>query len=238
MKPSHEWVVQHAGSLPEEVAEEDLDTLNAGLRFLFDDLRSAQRLYQEQGDSGRAGASAALGAVWRYLMLFKGPLAETLHVPILNLHASLQALDNGFVGPILKPVPHRGRPPSTDAREALKGCAAGAVQRLLRTGLSRQDANVAVAKQLTRLGVRPERGSAGEVTADTVRHWCEEVAIDVGRYGTAATMYDSMFSAAEVDRFSALPLDQARSHTLDSLVGFVQAIFPEMLERNPVNPPI
>src|SRR5262249_13753307 len=127
MKPSYEWVLQHAGSLPEEVAEDDLGTLNAGLRFLFDDLRSAQRLYQEQGDSGRAGASAALGAVCRYLMLFKGPLAETLHVPILNLHDLLQALENGFVGPMLKPVPHCGRPPSTDAREALKGCVAGTV---------------------------------------------------------------------------------------------------------------
>jgi hypothetical protein len=236
MKSSHECVV--AGSLPEAVAEDDLDTLNAGLRFLFDDLRSAQRLYQEQGDSGRAGACAALGAIWRFLMLFRGPLAETLHVPILNLHASLQALDNGLVKPILKPVPRRGRAPSDDARAALKGCVAGTVQRLLRTGLSRQDANVAVAKQLTRLGVRPERGSAGEVSVNTVRHWCEEVAIDVGRYGTAATMYDSMFSRAEVDRFSALPLDQARSHALDSLARFVQAIFPEAVERKPVNPPI
>src|SRR5215472_12629663 len=86
-----------------------------------------KQLYQEQGDSGRAGASAALGAVWRYLMLFKGTLAETLHVPILNLHASLEALDNGFVGPILKPVPQCGRAPSTDARAALKGCVAGTV---------------------------------------------------------------------------------------------------------------
>ena len=168
-------------------------------------------------------------------MLFKGTLAETLHVPILNLHASLEALDNGFVGPILKPVPQCGRAPSTDARAALKGCVAGTVQRLLRTGLSRQDANVVVAKQLTRLGVRPERGSAGEVTADTVRHWCEEVAADVARLGTAAMMYDSMLTRAEIDRFSALPQDQARSHALNSLAGFVQAIFPEILERKPVN---
>jgi hypothetical protein len=238
MKPSHEWVFQHAGSLPEAVAEDNLDALNAGFRFLFDDLRSAQRLCQEQGDSGRAGASAALGAVWRFLMLFRGPLAETLHVPILNLHASLQALDNGLVKPILKPVPRRGRAPSSEERAALKGCVAGTVQRLMRTGLGRQDANAAVAKLLTERGVRPERGSGGEVTDDTVRHWCEEVAADVGRHGTAAAMYDSMFTPAEVDRFSALPVDQARSRALDSLAGFVQAIFPEAVERKPVNPPI
>jgi len=234
MKPSWEFVAQHAGSLPEAGVEDDLDTLNAGLRFLFDDLRSAQRLYQEQGDSGRAGACAALGAVWRFLMLFRGPLAETLHVPILNLHASLQALDNGLVEPILKPVPRSSRAPASDARAALKGCVAGTVQRLLRTGLSQQDANLAVAKRLTRLGVGR---SGGEVTVNTVRHWCREVATDVGRHGTAAAMYDSMLSPAEVDRFSALPLDQARSRALDSLAGFVQAISPRAVEKKPDNPP-
>ena len=238
MKPPYEFVAQHAGSLPEAVAEDDLDTLNAGLRFLFDDLRSAQRLYQEPGDNGRAGACAALGAIWRFLMLFRGPLAETLHVPILNLHASLQALDNGLGESILKPVPRSGRAPASDARAALKGCVAGTVQRLLRIGLCQQGANLAVAKLLTGRGVRPERGSGGEVTDDTVRHWCEEVAADVGRRGTAAMMYDSMFTPAEVDRFSALPVDQARSRALDSLAGFVQAIFPEAVERKPVNPPI
>jgi hypothetical protein len=238
MKPSHEFVAQHAGSLAEAVAEDDLDALNAGLRFLFDDLRSAQRLYREEGGDGRLGTCAALGALWRFVMLFKGPLAETLHEPILNLHSLLQALDNGFVGTMLKPVPRRGRVPSSDARAALKGCVAGTVQRLLRTGLNQQDANLAVAKLLTRRGVRPERGSGGEVTVDTVRHWCEEVAVDVGRRGTAATMYASMFTTAEVDRFSALPLDQARSHALDSLARFVHAIFPVAVERKPVNPPI
>jgi hypothetical protein len=237
MKTSHEFVTQHAGSLPEAVAEGDLDTLNSGLCFLFADLRSAKRLCREKGDNGRAGASAALGAIWRFVMLFKGPLAETLHVPILNLHASLDALENNLVEPILKPVPRIGRAPSSDRRDALKGCVAGTVERLLRTGLSRKDANLAVAKQLRQLGVGPERGS-GEVTDDTVRHWCEEVAIDVGQHGTAAQMYHSMFTSAEVDRFSALPLDQARTHALDSLAGFVRAIFPEALEEKPANPPI
>src|SRR5262245_6986226 len=219
------------------MAESDLDTLNSGLRFLFADPRCAQRLYREEGDNGRVGASAALGAIWRFVMLFKGPLAETLHVPILNLHASLQALDNNLVEPILKPVSHSGRAPSSDARDALKGCVAGTVERLLRTGLRRKDANLAVAKQLKWLGVRPERGR-GEVTDDTVRHWCEEVAIDVGQHGTAAMMYHSMFTSAEVDKFSALPLDQARTDALNSLAGFVQTIFPAPLEKKPANPPI
>jgi hypothetical protein len=234
MKTSHEFVLEHAGSLPEAVAEGDLDTLNSGLRFLFADLRSAQRLYHEEGDNGRAGTSAALGAVWRFVVLFKVPLAETLHVPILNLHSSLQGLENNLVEPILKPVPRLGRAPSSDARAALKGCVAGTVERISRTGLSRQDANLAVAEQLRELGVRPERG-LGDVTDDTVRHWCDEVATDVGRHGTAANVYDSMFTPAEVDRFSALPLDQARSRALGSLADFVQAISPARLEEKPVN---
>jgi hypothetical protein len=236
MKASHEFVLKHAGSLPEALAEGDLDTLNSGLRFLFADLRSAQRLYREEGDNGRAGTSASLGALWRFVMLFKGPLAESLHVPVLNLHSSLQALENNLVEPILKPVPRLGRAPSSDARAALKGCVAGTVERLSRTGLSRQDANVAVAEQLRELGVRSERGS-GDVTDDTVRHWCDEVAADVGRHGTAANVYDSMFTPAEVDRFSALPLNQARSRALGSFAAFVEAISPAALEEKPVNPP-
>jgi len=237
MKASYEFVVQNAGSLPEAVAETDLDALNAGLRFLFADLRCAQRLYREEGDNGRVGASAALGAIWRFVMLFKGPLAETLHVPILNLHDALESLDNNLVLPMLKPIPCSGRAPSSDRRKALKGCAAATVQRLLRTGLKSQDANLAVAKKLRQLGIRPERGS-DEITDDTVRHWCEEVAIDVARHGTAAMMYDSMFTPAEIDRFSALPMDQARSHALNSLAGFVQEIFSEAVENKPVKPPI
>jgi hypothetical protein len=183
MKTSHEFLVQHAGSLPEAVAESDLDRLNSGLRFLFADLRSAQRLYRQKEDNGRAGASAALGAMWRFVVLFKDPLAEMLHVPILNLDASLQALDNNLVEPILKPVPRLGRAPSSDARAALKGCVAGTVERLLRTGFSRQDAHVAVAKRLRALGVRPERGS-GEITDDTVRHWSKEVASELKSIGS------------------------------------------------------
>jgi hypothetical protein len=237
MNTSLEFVNQHAGSLPEAVAEKDLDTLNRGLDCLFADLRRAQKLYREKGDNGRAGASAALGACWRFVMLFEGPLAESLHAPILNLHSSLQALDCNLVTPMLKPVPRDGRAFSDDARAALKGCAAATVQRLLRTGLKSQDANLAVANRLSQLGIRPERGS-GEITDRTVRTWCEEVARDVGRHGTAAQMYDSMFTSAEVDRFSALPVEQARSHAISTLVGFVQAIFPEAIENKPVNAPI
>jgi hypothetical protein len=237
MNTSLEFVNQHAGRLPEAVAENDLDTLKSGLRHLFADLRCADELYRKKGDNGRAGASAALGACWRFVMLFKGPLGEGLHVPILNLHASLQALDHNLVEPILRPIPCSGRAPSSDARAALRGCAAGTVQRLLQTGLKSQDANLAVANKLCQLGIRPERGS-GEITDRTVRTWCEEVASDVGRHGTAAEVYESMFTSAEVDRFSALPVDQARSHALNSFAGFVQAIFPLRVENKPVNTPI
>ena len=61
----------------------------------------------------------------------------------------------------------------------------------------------------------------------TVRHWCDDVAADVGRHGGAAIVYDGMFTDEERRGFSALPSDQARrSLALKSLAGFVLANFP------------
>jgi hypothetical protein len=108
----------------------------------------------------------------------------------------------------------------------LKGTAAGTVKRLLQAGLDRKRALEVVAKALTEQGVRPERGS-GTITGNTVRHWCDEVAEDVGRRGTAATAYDSMFTAQEIERFYAYPSNQTREDfALASLADFVRQIFP------------
>jgi hypothetical protein len=81
--------------------------------------------------------------------------------------------------------------------------------------------------------MRAEKGS-GEITARTVRRWCEEVASDVGRHGIAALMYDSVFAEVERQKLSALPLDQARHHALVSLGDYVRMSFPP---KNPLNPP-
>jgi hypothetical protein len=105
--------------------------------------------------------------------------------------------------------------------------------------LERRLAFRAVANALAKQGIRAERGS-GAVTATTVRHWCDEVASDVGRRGTAAMMYDSMFTDIENNRFSELPPDQAQLYALGSLGAWVQEmICPTGSRRkNPVNPPI
>jgi hypothetical protein len=203
-----------------------LETLNSGLRFLFARLREARQQFESEGDGGRRGASTALAATWMLIVLFEGPRAESLQVPILCLQDALASLEKGLVLPILKRAPRPGRAPSSEVRAQLRGHTAGTVQRLMQSGLDAHEAYRAVAKVLARLGVKAERGS-GKITADTVRHWCvDEVRADVGRHGPAARMYDSMFTADEDSRFSALPPVRARSHALASLAGWVQAVSP------------
>jgi hypothetical protein len=192
-------------------------------------MRDARRLYDEEGDNGRAAAFHALGVMWQFIALFKLPLAEHLHMPILNLQNALVALEENNVLPILKPVARSGRADSSDARRALKGAAAGTVKRLLQAGLDRKRALKVVAKALAEQGVRPERGS-GAIAGNTVRHWCEKVAEDVGRRGTAATAHDSMFTAQEIERFSECPSNQREDFALASLADFVRQIFPKYRE--------
>jgi hypothetical protein len=105
----------------------------------------------------------------------------------------------------------------------VKGHAAATVKRLTQTGMALKDAHKAVARELKNHGVRPERGS-GQVDPDTVRNWCDEVASDVGRHGTAALMYDQMFTDEEQKRFSELPKEEAKRLALASLAGFVRAM--------------
>jgi hypothetical protein len=232
-----EFADRMKGTLPEQITANDLETLNAGLRFLFGDLRTASALFHHSKNHGRDGAIKAVGAAWRLVALFKQPHAELLPLPLVELQDALTALDNNNVVPILKPIRRKGRAVSSGARAALKGRGAGAVAQLMEAGLSRQEACTRVATLLVKLGVRPERGS-GQVTATTVRHWFDEVAADVGRRGEAAIVYHDIFTAEERERFSKLPSDQARrSHALASLTAFVLAVFPE-LRPNPVKPPI
>jgi hypothetical protein len=225
------------GTLPEAVTPSDLELLNSGLRWLFADLRRAHRYFQNGEGNGRGGAVTALGALWRFVTLFAAPLAEGLHTPIHDLQTALEALEQNNVLPMLKPAARPGRAKSSRGREALKGHAAGTVQRLLKAGIKPVDAHRRVAKELTKLGVRPERG-AGAVTATTVRHWCDEVANDVNRLGPAAVIYDAMFTESERERFSFLVwLDQhpekgvchqpAHLFALDSLAAFVRENFSE-----------
>jgi hypothetical protein len=219
-----EFALHIRGALPETIRSVDLDVLNAGLRFFFADLRAARRDF---GDNQRHGALKAVGALIRFIAIFETPLGELLHVPALVLHEALFGLEDNIVKPMLRPVKKRGRSRSSMAREALKGHVAATVQRLLQAGISTPNAQRLVAKELLALKLKLERGS-GDVTATTVRHWCDEVAEDVSRSRVAAAVYDRVFAKDEVRRFEALPSDQARRHlALASLAAFVREVLPD-----------
>jgi hypothetical protein len=102
-QPGLDFLERSKGTLPETIAESDLRTLNEGLGFFFAQLREARRRYANEGDGGRAGALMALGAVWKFIVLFDLPHAECLHIPILRLQDALEALEKNNVLPILKP---------------------------------------------------------------------------------------------------------------------------------------
>jgi hypothetical protein len=222
-----EFLDRTKGTLPEQITAADLEKLNTGLRFLFSYLRGASELFHRSESDIRHGAIMASAAAWRFVALFKQPYDENLHLPILHLHDALQMLDEGTVPPMLtKSVRRRGRATSTGARAALRGYAASTLARLAEARLPLPEARALVAEALVALGVQPERGS-GPITARTVRTWCEEVAADVSRRGAAATVYDSMFTDEERQRFSGRQSDQERqAHALNSLAGFVRANFP------------
>jgi len=218
--PFLEFWKRAKGTLPETIGGADLSTLNSGLDFLFGRLRQARLDFERLGDNGRWAAFSALGAFHSFITLFKNPLEEDLHVPILRLQDALQGLEQGRREPILEPVRHRGRAPSSQAYASMKGYAAAAVRLLQQAGLAHADALEGVARQLRELGVRPERGSEA-VTATTVRNWCNEVSRHGGRHGTAALMYDDRLAPEEQERLLSLPKDQAIQSALERLTRWI-----------------
>jgi hypothetical protein len=238
--PHLDFLNQFSGTLQEPIAEGDLATLNKGLAFLFDWLRQARQQYDEATDGGRVAAFTALGGLSHFVMLFNSSPAKPLFMPINNLIDALAALEKNNVKPILKPVPRRGRAPSSHAYESLVGHAAATVTRLRNSGILPEEAHDFVAKELDKLGVRSMRGS-GSMTANTIRHWCDEVASDASRLGTAAMMYDFMFTDIENRKFKALSLaSSAKICAKNSLQVYVYETFPELRTpaKNPVRPPI
>jgi len=219
------FLEHHRGTLPDAVSEADLEVLNPALDLLFSRLREARRQFTHDGDCGRLGAFTALGALWQFVVLFERAHAETLEAPILELLNALASLEDNAVLPILRRIPRSGRSRSSQAHLALKGLAAATVQRLMDTGLDQSEARERVAKLLQRLDVKADRGS-GNVTAGTVRNWCNECSSDVGRRGAAAIMYDRTLAEPERQRFRALSRADARNLSDESLSGWVETHFP------------
>ena len=221
--PFLEFWKRTKGTLPEKIKEADLSTLNLALGFLFNRLREARAQFKQEADNGRRGAFTALGAFHMFITLFKKPLEETLHVPILRLHDALAGLDEGRTEPIVKAVRRRGGAPSSDAYDSIKGDAVATVQLLRLAGLTRDDARRVVAKQLSKLGVRPERGS-GPVTATTLRNWGDKVSSDFGRHSTAAMVHDDKLTPEEKERF--LASKDRKQFALQLLATYVRSISP------------
>jgi hypothetical protein len=213
-------------NLPEIIDESNLSLLNPALSYLFGRLREARALFEQKGDNGRLGAMIALSAFWQFITLFRTPLAENLHIPIVRLRDALAMLEHNRIEPILKPVPRRGRAPSSHSYAALKGYATATVDLLRQADLDPEGAHRAVARVLRQLGVRPERGR-DPVTGTTVKNWCDEISEDYGRRGTAALTYD-LFLGDEQERFSALPKEQAKRFALQLLAALVGSIFPNL----------
>ena len=211
-------------TLPETIGKADLSKLNSALGFLFNRLREARKQFEQEADNGRQGACTALSAFWQFITLFEKPLEETLHVPILRLHDALAGLDEGRTEPIVKAVRRRGGAPSSDAYDSIKGDAVATVQLLRLAGLTRDDARRVVAKQLSKLGVRPERGS-GPVTATTLRNWGDKVSSDFGRHSTAAMVHDDKLTPEEKERFLASPKNR-KQFALQLLATYVRSISP------------
>jgi hypothetical protein len=213
------------GTLPETIRKADRSTLNSALGHLFNRLREATKQFEQGADNGRQGACTALIAFWQFITLFEKPLEETLHVPILRLQDALEGLDEGRTEPIVKAVRRRGGVPSSHAYDGIKGHAVATVELLQLAGLTRDDARQVVAKQLSKLGVRPERGS-GPVTATTLRNWADKVSSDFGRHSTAAMMHDDKLTPEERQRFLARPKDRAKQFALQLLATYVRSISP------------
>jgi hypothetical protein len=215
------------GTLPQKVKEADLRTLNSGLGFLFGRLRQARAQFEQEEDHARDAAYTTLGAFHRFITLFRKPLDEALHVPIVRLQDALLGLDQGRIDAILRPNRRSGRAPSSQTYAGLRGHAVATVQLLiLHAGLARDNAHRAVATKLRLLGVRPGRGS-GPVTTTTVRNWCDEAASDVGRHDMVAMMYDHKLARGK-EMLSGLSKSQARQSALKELAYWVGTIFPEL----------
>jgi hypothetical protein len=175
------------------------------------DFLEIKKSIEAEREDRRLAICVALNFYCRFIQLFQKPLAEELDVPILHLIDALAGLNRNSVASILKPTRARGNPPSSDAHRALKGLTAATVMYLTENSFSAPDAHKTVAKWLNELGLLSERGD-GDITAHTVRNWCNEVSSDVGRKETAAIMYDKMVADSERQRLAAAAKNTTPEH--------------------------
>ena len=205
------------------MAAGDVPRLNIAFRHLWAELREAHSKFAD--GHHRAGAYLSLVAVNAFLSLFGPVRREGLSTPLAALESALWALDEGVVQPILKPDrrARSGRARSSVLYQELKGAAVYVVHRLHHLGLEQKKARAIVAAELRSIGVKPDRGS-GEITARTIRGWCDEVAADVGRRGVAAQRSYALLSHPANKAFENMPREAAKTRLRSRLRFFVTAI--------------
>jgi hypothetical protein len=218
-----DWWSIAAEPLPDSVAMGDLPRLNIAFRHLWAELREAQSEFADGNHLN--GAYLTLVAVYAFLSLFGPVRQEGLSVPLAALENALWVLDEGVVQPILKPTQRarRGRARSSVLHQELKGAAVYVAHRLNSLGLEQKEVLAIVAAELRSIGVKPDRGS-GEITARTIRGWCEEVAADVGRHGTAARRCSELRSHPENKALENMSREAAKSWLRSRLRFFVTTI--------------
>jgi hypothetical protein len=202
-----EWI-SVIGTLPDVVGPKDLPKLNEGLRYLLKELREAQAEFVAGNPAD--GTYLSLVAVYAFVSLFRSVSIEGLALPLDALESALWALDEGIVEPVLRPARRAGpgRQRAPNLRQQLKGAAVWTVHRLRGLGYSLPDAHSAVAADLERVGVKPDRGS-GKMSARVVRGWCEDVAEDVGRHQAAAQRFQALTTNPRSAVFDRMPREAA-----------------------------
>jgi hypothetical protein len=201
-----------------------LDALNEAFDHLLSGLREGKSLFQAGNEAGREGAIHALESVIKFLSLFQPVLDEGLHASLATLLDGLLGLDDGAVAPLLKPIPHIGRPRASALRESFIGGAAFAVDRLCGAGLPAPEAREFVASVLRAEGITAARGRFPEVTEDTVRGWCDNVAVDVELKGEAAQTFSGLRGDPEASPPPGTDAELVRQFFRDRLTHVIRSI--------------
>jgi hypothetical protein len=206
-----EFVEKFGGTLPEVITEANLPILNEGLRLFFAELRVAAKWFHTGEGDGRGGAVMSVDALWKFIALFDRPLSEGLHMPAQSHFDELT---------------HENPRHLTGVQQVIRGQAAGTVKRLMQAGLSQHEAHKQVAKVLVKHRVSKQRHGQ-QISANTVRYWCEDVAADVSRKGMAAIAFDRMFTEMDNTFYASLPSDgERRNCALRALSDFLHNVAP------------
>jgi len=171
---------------------------------LQDKLREAACL------EGRPGAIDALLAVMEFLSLISTPGELLRQRPISALVSALISLDDGKVLPMLKPVHLPGQSKNSVAKESAKAMVVFVVKRLTGMGLDRNSAYKKVARVCRQAGVSPGRKGGKnqigtEMTARTVRKWCDDISADVGCHSRAGRHFYLLSEASPLLHGSTTP---------------------------------